>query len=104
MPADKLKRETPPAINKNQSKFLESFIIMGDLSEKLIDDIPMNIREPKIPTSMSKRQLFVIKSQQVQNGRVKIMDMNFIPDRLEAKFIGLTMNIAPLHTPSRHPR
>jgi hypothetical protein len=64
----------------------------------------MNIREPEIPTGMSESQFFVIKSQQMQDGRVKIMDMDFILYRFEPKFIGLTMNIAPLHSTSRHPR
>ncbi len=52
-----------------------------------VDDRSFNIRQPEISSAVSISQPFMIKPQQMQNGRVEIMDMNFVLCRIKAELI-----------------
>ena len=62
-----------------------------------------NIRQPKITASMAVGELFMIETEQVQHGRMEVVDTRAIFDRLETKLIGGAVNGAALHPAARQP-
>lgn len=62
----------------------------------------MNIGELKIPSLKTVCQSLVIQSQQMENGGVKVVNMNPVRAHLKTKVIGVTKCDAWLDTSSRH--
>ena len=56
-----------------------------------------------IPTRVVKRQPLMVQPQQVKNGGVQVMHMNFVVHRTEAKLIRFAVSHSAPHTTSRHP-
>jgi hypothetical protein len=44
------------------------------------------------------RELFVVETKQVKDGGVKIMNVDTTFDPIKAKLVGLTMDMARLHS------
>lgn len=63
----------------------------------------MHIGEAEIPTLGAIGELGVIKTEQMKNRRMKIVDVDFIFDRIETEFIGLTHFNSTFHATARHP-
>ena len=61
----------------------------------------MNVRQPKIPARIAIGQPLVVKTHQLENRRVQIMDVNRIFGRPEAEFIGRAVRLAKLQGVSR---
>ena len=53
-----------------------------------MDHVAVNIGQATLQSIVIERQPFVIQTQQMQNGRVKIVNLGDILDRLVAEFIG----------------
>src|SRR6266850_7096328 len=51
-------------------------IVSKILGEQLIDHIPVNIGQPKIPARMPEGKLRMIEPEEMKNGGVKIVDMH----------------------------
>src|SRR5436190_848174 len=64
-----------------------SFVLLDQLRQQIADNPPLNIREPEIAPIISISQLFMIETEDLQDGRVQVMHMNFILHRGPAKFI-----------------
>lgn len=64
----------------------------------------MHVSQPKIATGVTEREPFVIHAHQVQDRRVKIVDMHRLVDRTETVFIGGSVGHATLDPRSREPR
>ena len=56
-----------------------------------LDNLACDIRQPKIAAIVAIGQSFVIDAEQVQDGRVQVVDADSIDHGLEADFIRLTM-------------
>lgn len=48
------------------------------LSDDPVDHIPMDIRQAEIPARIPICQPFVIETQQIQDGRVKVVEVNLV--------------------------
>src|SRR5207247_808732 len=57
----------------------------------------INVRQPKVATGISIGELLVVEAEQVQNGRVQIVDVYFVLDRFEPEFIRRAINCAAIH-------
>lgn len=75
----------------------------GPLRNQLFDDIAVNVGQPEIATGVTKSQLRVIEAQQLQESRMKIVDVDRVFYRLETKIIGRAVNISSAHTATRQP-
>ena len=53
------------------------------LTEKFRHHIPMNVRKPVVAALETKRQSFVIKSQEMHNRGLQIVDMHFVLHNFE---------------------
>src|SRR5262245_14612294 len=62
-----------------------------------------NIREPEIAASVAIGQLFVIETEQVQHGRMEVVDARAIFGGLETELICRAINDAALHPAAREP-
>jgi len=58
-----------------------------DSGEDVVDDFAFHIRQTKISPAVMERQLFVVQPHQMQNCRVKVMDVYFIFGRSETAVI-----------------
>lgn len=70
--------------------------------QQSFDDLTMNIGETKIPSLKTIGQSLVIQSQPMENGGVKVMNVNLVRDDMKTKIIGVTKCDAWLDTSSRH--
>src|ERR1051325_10060402 len=57
--------------------------------QQLVDDLPLDVGQPKIAALKPEREFFVIEAEQVQDGRVEIVDVDAVFDGVEAEFVGL---------------
>ena len=63
----------------------------------------MNIGQTEVPSSVAEGQSFVIHSQQMQDGGVKIVDVNLAIPREETIFIRGAVGCATLNTTTCEP-
>ena len=70
---------------------------------QFLHDMPGDIGEAEISSGVAIGELLVIEPEQRQNRGVKVVDMNFICDRLKSVFVRRTMDIAALNTATGHP-
>src|SRR6476660_8891465 len=61
----------------------------------------MNVGQTEIATLESIRELFVVEPKQLQDGGLKIMDVDFITGDGESEFIGFPITDAMFDTPAR---
>src|SRR5688500_3097434 len=73
------------------------------LSKELGDDLTVHIGETEVTTLETEREFLVIQSERVKYGRVQIMHVHRIFDRIESQFVGLPQNLSWLHSAAGHP-
>ena len=54
----------------------------------------MHIGKAEIATRVAEGELFVIKTEQIQNGRVEVVDVDFVFHRGKTEFIRGAMDVA----------
>src|SRR2546428_6414362 len=86
---------------QGKHKKLRGFI--GSLSEDFLDYFAGYVGEAKIAAGVAERQLFMIEAQQVKNGCVKIMHVNFIFRHFGAVIVRLAISNSPLDAPAGQP-
>ena len=59
-------------------------------SQQFLDNFTRNIGQPEVASLETIDQFRMIKPQQMENGRMKIMNMDFIPRCVESKIIRLS--------------
>lgn len=59
-----------------------------------MDDAPVDIRGAKLSAGVLIRQLFMVQSQQVQQGRVQVVHVDFPVNGKVPDFIGVTVGKA----------
>ena len=64
----------------------------------------VNICQPVVASGIAVGEPFVIETEQMQDGCLQIMHVDFVFDRLEAKFIGRSVNKASFHASAGQPR
>ena len=63
----------------------------------------LHVRQAEVAARMPERQLFVVETQQPENGRVQVVDVYFALDRLKAKFVGRAVDVPPSDTAAAQP-
>src|SRR5207249_5192398 len=67
------------------------------------DDFPVHIREPEVTALKTKGKVRVLEAQQMEDGRVDVVDVAAIRDRIEPEFVRLAQTAAGLHAPAGKP-
>jgi len=70
---EKLSGHAPQALRKHERARSEN-----PLNDQALYDIPRNIRQSEIATRVAEGQPGMVEAQQMENGRVKIVDVYFI--------------------------
>ena len=73
------------------------------LRENRFHHPPVNIGQAKIPAGVPVCELFVVESEQMQQRRVQIVDVNVVFDRLESEFIRGAVNRAAFDAAAGQP-
>ena len=68
-----------------------------------MDDMSSNICQAKVAAPISKRQLLVVDSEQMQDGRVEVIYMKDVFDRVVTQLVRGAMADTALHTTTGHP-
>jgi hypothetical protein len=63
----------------------------------------MDIRQAEVPPCVTVSKFFVVETQQMENGRVQVVNVDYILDSLEAKFIRRAMNVPAFDTATGQP-
>jgi hypothetical protein len=66
------------------------------LSENLLDNAPVYVREAEVAPAVSVRQFGVIEPEQIENGRVQIVRVNFVHRGPESELVGLPISTKTL--------
>jgi hypothetical protein len=61
----------------------------------------MDVGQAEIPACVVVSKPLVIEAEEVENGGMKIVNVNGIFDSLETEFIGSPINLAAFHSPPR---
>ena len=67
------------------------------LGKDVVDNVTMHVGQPEVPAAVTVRQPLVIQPHQVQHGRVQVVDVDAVLDRLEAEFVGRAVRQPALH-------
>ena len=54
----------------------------------------VNVGQPEIPAGVAIGKFFVIEAEQVQQGRVQVVDVDLVLDGLETKLVGGAVDMA----------
>jgi len=73
------------------------------LGQERSDDLAVDVGESEISARMTIRQSFVVEAEQMQNGRMQIMDANPVLDRSESKVIGRSVGLASTDATASQP-
>ena len=69
----------------------------------ICDDLPVMLRQTKIPSGVAVGEAFVIEAQAVENGRLKVVDVDRLFHDVVAQFVGRPEGHARLDaTPLSH--
>ena len=71
--------------------------------QKLVDDVAMHVGETEIAAGIAIGQLFVIEAQEVQDGRMQVVNMDSLLLSSEAEFVGGAMDAAAADAAARQP-
>ena len=63
----------------------------------------MHIREPEVTSSVPVGEAFVIETEKVKDGCVKIVDVHAIFDGLETEFVSSAINLSALDAAAGQP-
>src|SRR6188474_2157811 len=74
-----------------------------DLGEEGLHNIPMHIRQAVIASAVAEGKLLVIHAEQVENGCVEVMHVDFVFHNRRADVVGVAVAGAALHTRTREP-
>ena len=75
---------------------------MGSCEERL-NHGPGDVGEPEVPTLVSEDEPLVVDAEQVEEGRVEVVHVDRILDRVVAELVGRPMGDPPPHAPAGHP-
>src|ERR1043166_4560641 len=67
-----------------------------DLDHYFFNDLAMDVGETEIAAGVAISQLLVIESEQMKDGRMKIMNVNRVFDHIHAQLVGRAINRAAL--------
>ena len=68
-----------------------------------MNDMPMDISQTPIKAVMAERQTFMVQTEQVQHGRVQVVDVNFVLHGGKPKFVRCAVNRAALDAAPSQP-
>src|SRR5439155_6638883 len=67
------------------------------------DHIAVHVGKTEVAAGMPEGELLVVKTEQCQNGGVEVVNMYFVLDGLETKFVGRAVDTAAAHAAARQP-
>ena len=76
---------------------------MDASDDQILDNLAMNIGQPVITALKTERQSLVMKTEQVHDRRLQVMNMDRIFHNPESEFIGESIFESSLDSPSSHP-
>src|SRR5579884_4364314 len=71
--------------------------------QQLLHDLPMHVRQAEVAALEAVGQLRVIEAQQMQEGRVQVVDVDLVLDHVEAEVVGLAQRQARPEAAAGHP-
>src|SRR5580700_1476852 len=74
-----------------------------NLREDFFHDLAVDDRRALRPAMVQERDLPVIETQLIQDGRVQIVGIDCLSDRFHTEFVGLAMGVAGLHAAAGQP-
>ena len=63
----------------------------------------MHVGQPVVAALEFVGEAFVVNAEEVQHGRLEIVDVDFVLDGVEAEFVARAVALAGLHAATRHP-
>src|SRR5438034_2922458 len=74
-----------------------------DSSDEFLDHVSLHISQAEVPAGVAEGEFLVVETEQPEDRRVKVMDVNFVFDGLKPEFIRRTVNIPASHAAARQP-
>ena len=79
------------------------FFLRSILRQQLLYHLPVHIRQPEIAALEAVAEAGVIEAEQVQDGGVQVVDVDFVLGGVEAEFVGLADGDARFHAAAGQP-
>ena len=68
-----------------------------------MDDVAVHVGETEVASLMAIGQAFVVDSEEVETGGVKVVDVNFVFNDSETKLVRCSIGESAFNAASRHP-
>src|SRR6266568_90603 len=78
-------------------------ILFWWLRQHVLHDFSAHIGQPKIPARVAVSEFLVVEAQQVQHGRVQVMDMDEVLGRAIAELVSGAVNVSAFYSPAGQP-
>ncbi len=75
----------------------------SDSGDQFPDDMPVDVSKAKVSAGMAEGELFVVEPEQRQNGRVQVVNVDFVFDGLEAEFVRGAMDVSAARAAAGQP-
>jgi hypothetical protein len=93
-------RVTPPGCVKRATRF---GVCLGALCKNLLDHLAVHVRQPEVTSLEPESQPLVVKSQQVQDRGLQVVDVNRVFADGKTEFVGLSLGDDGLDSTTCHP-
>ncbi len=78
-------------------------LVLGALRQDVVDDVAVHVGETEVASLMAIGQAFVVDSEEVETGGVKVVDVNFVFDDAKSKLIGGAVGETAFDAATCHP-
>ena len=73
------------------------------LRDDVVDDVAVDVGEAEVAAGVAVSEFFVVEAEQVQNGGVEVVDVDYFFDGFEAEFVGGAVDVAAFDAAAGHP-
>jgi hypothetical protein len=94
---------SPPCASASRNPVLKEFFRIDQLRHDFLHHVAMHVSEAEVAASGAEGELLVIEAKKMQNCGVKVVDVDFALDGLEAKLVRGPVNMAAFHSAASQP-
>ena len=77
--------------------------IFVPLSQNFFHDLSVDVGETEVSSLEAVGELFVVEAEEVEEGGVEVVDVDFAVDHSEAEFVALAVDVPLLEAGAGHP-
>ena len=74
-------------------------VFLRALGKNLSDDVAFDVGQTEVPARVAVGEAFVVEAEEVEDGGVQVVDVDFVLDGAEAEVVGRAVGMPPFTPP-----